>query len=103
MDFNFTLFVLVVGLAVSVGGVLLLVGYIDSVPTSFAFGWRWGAAALLLPVVGPIAFCLTHWQDCARPGKQLMIGSALVLVAVLSLYGLGPYFVARMAPGASGG
>lgn len=102
MDLYFTLFVLLVALAVAAGGMLLLVGYIDTVPMSFAMGWRWAVPTLLVPVLGPIYFCFKHWSDCSKAGKQLMAGVVLVAVAMGSLYGIGPWFAARALAGAAG-
>ena len=80
MDAYFTLYVLTVALAVAGGGMLLLVGYIDTIPASFAHGWRWGACALLVPVLGPLYFCWKHWADCAKAGKQLLKDSGLAII-----------------------
>lgn len=96
MDIWFMLFVLVVALAAAIGAVLLLVGYIDTVPASVAHGWRWAAIVLLIPVAGPIWFTREHWADCAKTGKQLLAGTALLLFAVSMLYGAGPLFIARL-------
>lgn len=94
-DLWFTLFVCVVGLLVSAGGVLLLVGYLVVLPASVTKGWRWVALTVLLPVFGPIWFCRQHWDECAKTGKQLMAGMVMLLLAVGMLYGLGPTFAAR--------
>ena len=95
MDAYFTLYVLTVALAVAGGGMLLLVGYIGTIPASFAHGWRWGACALLVPVLGPLYFCWKHWADCAKAGKQLVAGTVLMALAMGGLYGLGPWFAKR--------
>lgn len=98
-DVWFTLFVAVVALMAAGGGVLLLVGYLDSVPMSIAAGWRWAAVAILIPIAGPIYFCYQHWHDCRKTGLQLIAGAVIVLVAGALLYGFGPWFAARaMAP-----
>lgn len=99
MDFWFTAFVFAVAIFFAVGASLLLVGYVGTLPASFAFGWRNWGPTLLLPVVGPIWFAGTHWRDFSRPGKQLMIGVLLVAAAVGLLYGFGPHFVDRLAAG----
>lgn len=99
MDFWFTTFVFVVAILVAVGGSLLLVGYVGTLPASFAFGWRNWVPTLALPLVGPLWFSATHWQDFSRPGKQLIAGVLLIVAAVALLYGFGPHFVDRMAMG----
>jgi len=95
MDAYFTFYVLVVALAVAGGGMLLLVGYIDSVPASVAHGWRWALVTLAVPVLGPIYFCWKHWDNFAKTGKQLVAGAVLMLLAMGGLYGLGPWFAKR--------
>ncbi len=99
MDIWFTLFVLVVALAASIGFVLLLVGYIEVIPASVVHGWRWVLPTLLLPVAGPLWFCARHWPDCSKTGKRIAFGAILLILAVVLLYGAGPSFVARMAAG----
>lgn len=99
MDFWFTTFVFAVAILVAVGGSLLLVGYVGTLPASFAFGWRNWVPTLVLPIVGPLWFSATHWKDFSRPGKQLIAGVLLIVVAVALLYGYGPHFVDRMAAG----
>ena len=95
MDIYFTLFVLTVALMAAAGAMLLLVGYIDSIPAAIAHGWRWALPAVLLPVAGPIYFCFRHRPDCAKTGKQLVAGSTLLLLALAGLYGIGPWFARR--------
>lgn len=98
-DIWFTLFVAVVALICSTGVVLLLVGYLESVPMAFSTNWRWGTVALLLPVLGPIYFCYRHWQDCRKSGLRLIAGAAILLLGLAITYGAGPWFAARaMAP-----
>jgi hypothetical protein len=99
MDAGFTAFVFLVAILVAVGGTLLLVGYVGTLPASFAFGWRNWVPTLLVPVIGPMWFAWRHWQDFSRPGKQLFAGVALILLAILVLYKGGPYIVDRMAAG----
>lgn len=94
-DFWFTLFVCVVGLLVSAGGVLLLVGYMVAIPASISKGWRWAALTLLVPVAGPIWFCRNHWEECAKTGKQLMAGAVMLLLTAALVWGLGPTIAAR--------
>ena len=97
MDAGFSAFVLVVALLVAVGCSLLLVGYFGTLPASFAFGWKNWLPTLLLPILGPIWFAWRHWHDFSRPGKQLIAGVALILIAVLILQQMGPFIVGRMA------
>lgn len=99
MDAGFTAFVFLVAILLAVGASLLLVGYVGTLPASFAFGWRNWVPTLLLPVVGPMWFAWRHWADFSRPGKQLFAGVVLVLIAVLVLYKGGPYIIERMATG----
>lgn len=96
MDIYFTLFVTVVALTVAVGAMLLLVGYIDTVPASIAFGWRWAVLTLCLPLAGSLIFALKHWTDFAKSARQLMIGLLLVAVAYGALNAFGPYFAVRV-------
>ena len=96
MDAGFTAFVFVVAILVAVGVSLLFVGYIGTLPASFAFGWKNWLPTLLLPIAGPIWFAWRHWSDFSRPGKQLFAGIVLILLAVLILYKGGPYIVDRM-------
>lgn len=99
MDIWFALFVFTVAIAAAIGAVLLLVGYIDTVPAAIAHGWRWAAITLLLPIVGPFWFTTQHWQDCSKTGKQLAAGTLLLLFALALLYGAGPSFAARILVG----
>lgn len=99
MDFWFLVFIFSVALLVSVGGALLLVGYVGTLPAALSFGWRSWVPVLLLPIAGPLWFSVRHWQEFSRPGKQLIIGLMLVAGALALLYGTGPYFVDRMATG----
>lgn len=99
MDAGFTAFVFLIAILVAVGGSLLLVGYVGTLPASFTFGWRNWLPTLLLPVVGPLWFAWRHWKDFSRPGKQLFVGLALILLAILILYKGGPYIVNRMSAG----
>ena len=99
MDFWFLVFIFSVALMVSVGGALLLVGYVGTLPAALSFGWRNWVPALLVPVAGPVWFSARHWKEFSRPGKQLIMGLILVAAALALLYGAGPYFVDRMATG----
>lgn len=99
MDFWFLIFVFAVALLVSVGGTLVLVGYVGTLPAALASGWRNWVPALLVPVVGPIWFAARNWREFSRPGRQLIFGILLAGAAFALLYGAGPYFVDRMAAG----
>lgn len=99
MDFWFLVFLFAVALLVAVGGALLLVGYVGTLPAALSFGWRNWVPTLLLPIVGPIWFSVRRWKEFSRPGKQLIFGLLLVGAALALLYGAGPYFVDRMAAG----
>jgi len=102
MDMYFTLFVCVVAIGIAIGGALILVGYNDTMPPAFSKGWKWAVPTVLLPVVGPLAFCLMHWADCAKTGKQLIAGIVLFGGGLGALYGIGPYFAARAVAAAAG-
>ena len=99
MDFWFRCFLFTVAILVAVGGALLLVGSMATLPAAFDFGWRVWLPTLLVPVLGPLWFARSHWAEFARPGKQLLFGVLLLLAAVGLLYGAGPHFVDRMAAG----
>ena len=103
MDMYFTLFVCAVAIGVAVGGALILVAYNDTMPPAFSAGWKWAVPTLMFPVLGPLVFCITHWADCAKTGKQLMIGIALLGGGLAALYGIGPYFAARAVASVAGG
>ena len=96
MDIWFSLFVMFVAVTAAIGAVLLLVGYMVSIPAAISHGWRWAAVTLLLPVIGPIWFSTQHWSECSKIGKQLIAGSVLLLFAIALLYGVGPSFAARI-------
>ncbi|MCL2346583.1 MAG: hypothetical protein FWC58_12130 [Desulfobulbus sp.] len=99
MDAWFLAFIMTVALLIAVGGALVLVGYLGTLPASFDAGWRYWLPAMLLPVLGPLWFASRHWRDFAKPGKQLLGGVLLLALAVGLLYGAGPHFVDRMAAG----
>jgi hypothetical protein len=96
MDAGFTAFVMLVALLVAVGSTLLLVGYFGTLPASFSFGWKNWVPTLLVPIGGPMWFAWRHWPDFSRPGKQLFIGAAILLISLFVLYNGGPYIIARM-------
>ena len=99
MDFWFLTFLFTVAILIAVGGALLLVGYLGTLPASFDHGWRVWIPTLLLPVIGPLWFAGTHWAEFQRPGKQFIAGLLMIGLAVGLLYGAGPHFVDRMAAG----
>ena len=99
MDFGFTAFVMFVAVLAAVGVSLLLVGYVGTLPASFAFGWRNWVPTLLLPVAGPLWFAWRYWSDFSRPGKQILVGLLLLLLAFAVLYGFGPAIIDRLAAG----
>lgn len=99
MDIWFLAFLFAIAILVAVGVSLMLVGYLCTLPASFAFGWRNWLPTLAVPVLGPVWFATTHWLDFARPGKQLIIGLLMIAAAVALLYGAGPHFVDRIAAG----
>ena len=99
MDVWFLFFLFAVALLFSVGASLLLVGYVGTVPASFAFGWRNWVPTLVFPVIGPMWFSLRHRRDFSLPGKQLIIGILMIVAALVLLYGAGPHFVDRLAAG----
>ncbi len=99
MDAWFLVFIFTVAILIAVGGALVLVGYLGTLPASFDHGWPYWLPAMLLPVAGPLWFAARHWRDFSRPGKQLLFGVLLLALAVGLLYGAGPYFVDRMAAG----
>ena len=99
MDSWFLVFIFTVAILIAVGGALVLVGYLGTLPAAFDHGWRTWMPTLLLPVAGPLWFAGTHWAEFSRPGKQLLFGLILLAAAVGLLYGGGPHFVDRMAAG----
>ncbi|QEL63806.1 hypothetical protein OTERR_03300 [Oryzomicrobium terrae] len=124
MDIWFTLFVLFVAVSVASGLVLVLVGYTDSLVTSFAYGWKWrlfilaplllaiaamvygwreGAAVFIVSLAGAVTFCLKRWNENTKPGKQLLFGLALAALGVGLLYGSGPSFAKRVIDEAAQG
>jgi hypothetical protein len=99
IDLGFTAFVFLIAILVAVGGALVLVGYLGTLPASFGFGWQTWGPTLLLPLLGPLWFAWRHRRDFARPGLQLLVGLGLMLIALTILYLGGPLIVDRMAAG----
>jgi len=78
MDWGFMAFAVASTLSLAAGGLLLLVGYIGTVPAAFSFGLKTGLPVLLLPVIGPVWFALSRGPEFRRPAIQLIVGVALV-------------------------
>ena len=97
MDWGFMAFAVASTLSLAAGGVLLLVGYIGTVPAAFSFGLKTGLPVLLLPVIGPVWFALSRGPEFRRSAIQLIAGVALVAVATGLILGLGPHFAEKLA------
>jgi|GEM_PF-813567 hypothetical protein len=96
MDWGFILFAVVSTVSLAAGGLLLLIGYIATVPAAFSFGLKTGLPVLLLPVIGPVWFALSHGPEFRRAAVQLIAGLALVALAGGLIAGLGPHFAEKM-------
>lgn len=96
MDWTFVAFALASTLSLAAGGVLLIAGYIGTVPAAFSEGWQRGLPILLLPVIGPVWFALNRAPEFRRELVQLLAGAALVVVALLLILGLGPHFAEQL-------
>lgn len=97
MDWGFTLFAVASSLLLAGGGLLLLVGYIGTLPAAFAFGWQKGLITLLLPIAGPVWFGLSQGPEFRRPVWQLIAGLVLVALAGGLILWLGPYYAEKLA------
>jgi len=96
MDWGFILFAVVSTVSLAAGGLLLLIGYIATIPAAFSFGLKTGLPVLLLPVIGPVWFALSHGPEFRRAAIQLIAGLALVALAGGLIAGLGPHFAEKM-------
>ena len=97
MDWAFMAFAVVSTLSLAAGGLLLLIGYIGTVPAAFSFGLKTGLPVLLVPVIGPVWFALSRGPEFRRPAIQLIAGVALVALATGLILGLGPHFAEKLA------
>lgn len=59
----FTAFALVSTLALAGGGLLLLIGYIGTLPAAFSQGLRVGLPVLLLPLIGPCGLLIVRARN----------------------------------------
>ncbi len=97
MDWGFTAFAIASTFTLAAGALLLLMGYIGTVPAAFAFGIRTGLITILLPVIGPVWFALGRGAEFRKPAIQLIAGLALVAIAGGLILGIGPYYAEKMA------
>lgn len=97
MDWGFMAFAVASTLSLAAGGVLLLAGYIGTIPAAFSFGLKTGIPVLLLPVIGPVWFAMSRGPEFRRPAIQLIAGVALVALATALILGLGPHFAEKLA------
>lgn len=96
-DWGFLAFAVGSTLSLAAGGVLLIAGYIGTVPAAFASGMGTGLVSLLLPVAGPAWFAVSRGAEFRRPLWQLVGGLALVVLAGGLILGLGPHFAEQLA------
>lgn len=97
MDWAFTAFAVASTLSLAGGGVLLIAGYIGTVPAAFSEGWQRGLPVLFLPVIGPVWFALNRAPEFRRQIVQLVMGALLVAVALGLIAGFGPHFAEKLA------
>jgi len=66
----------------------------DGLPP-LALAKRLAIPALLIHLATVLGFLAYRRREYAKPGKQMLIGLVLLLLAVGSLYGIGPKFAER--------
>lgn len=96
MDWGFIAFAVTSTLSLSAGGVLLIAGYLGTVPPAFQAGMKTGLPVLLLPGIGPVWFALSRGPAYRRQAIQLIAGIALVAVALGLILALGPHFAEKL-------
>lgn len=92
MDGWFMAFAVSTTLMLAGGGLLLLLGYIATLPAALSQGWQIWLPTLLLPVLGPCWFAWRQGGDFRRAGWQLLIAVLLIALALLLIDHYGPYF-----------
>jgi hypothetical protein len=96
MDWGFIAFAVTSTLSLAAGGVLLIAGYIGTVPAAFAAGVPTGLLTLVLPVIGPFWFAMSRGPEFRRSMWQLAAGLMLVALAGGMILGLGPHFAEKL-------
>ncbi len=96
MDWGFIAFAVASTLSLAAGGVLLIAGYLGTVPAAFNEGLKTGLPVLLLPVIGPVWFALNRGPAFRRAAIQLIVGLLLVVIAGGLILGLGPRFAEKL-------
>ena len=96
MDWGFIAFAVASTLSLAAGGVLLIAGYLGTVPAAFTQGLKIGLPVLVLPVVGPVWFALSRGPEFRRAAIQLIAGLLLVAIAGGLILGLGPHFAEKL-------
>lgn len=97
MDLDFFAFALATSLTLAGGGLLILIGYIGTVPAAFADSLKTGLITLALPLIGPVWFAYQRGPEFRVAVYQLIGGLLLVVIAGGLILGLGPYFAERLA------
>ncbi|MDD2883784.1 MAG: hypothetical protein PHT48_01925 [Dechloromonas sp.] len=96
MDGWFFAFAVSTTLMLAGGGLLLLIGYIGTLPAALSFGWRIWLPTVLLPVVGPCWFAWQQGGIFRRSLWQLLLASVLIGLASALIYHYGPYFAQQL-------